>query len=293
MELLHFPNEILSIILSYTDEFGLVHLMISCKKLRDLVGLSNAWKNLDSNYNFDEIVKYVKLDELYKTFLSINLSKKQFAIKPYYGTWYYLWIMSEWTSCCRQYWNCYKLVTNINETDKLYSLSCHLQISQINNHYDNWKNIIPHLKKEFLKINHSDKDRILQMIYLDPHKYYYSLDATSIYISNIPITTSLNKYKLITWYPFDYFDFPNHIIHYKITFKYTINFDPQLIITKNNHIMKYYYPSESTKAILNISTDLNFDYNTLSHIIKTILAKNSSACINFVDHFFTVKQEKI
>lgn len=284
-ECMQYPDilEKILIFLGYTD---LYNLMQTCKTIRNIVGQSNAWTYIHEWMEFDGIFEYINIDTVVELFISIKISKKNFAIRPYYGKHYYLYTMKTWIAeSNNDFWNMHSLINNQGDIKKLYKLSCHIDEPEYAKRYQEWMEIVKKLDEKLKEINHVDRDKILQMVYInntftDNQDIGYS--STRIYISNAKIKYNYDSKK--RWYPFALYgtDPVDGNFCYRIQYDYD---SENMTILKNGGNKNNIYPNIVCQKILELSKDIKVDFNTLFNILKILLGRCVPQHVNEIDRY--------
>lgn len=279
-------TDILEKILIFLEDVDLYALMQTCKTIRNIVGQSNVWIHIRNWMNFDGIFEYINIDAVVELFMSIKISKKNFAIQPYYGKYYYLYIMKMWIAeGNNDFWSIYSLINNQGDIKKLYKLCCHIHESEYASQYYELIDIIEKLGKKLGEITHIDRDKILQMIYIndtftDGKSVIWS--NTKLYISNVKIKYNHDSKK--QWYPLTLFSAEptGGDFYYKISHSYD---SKNMTISKNRGDGNDVNSGIIRQKILEISKDMNVDFNTLFNILRILLGKCIPYCVNKIDQF--------
>jgi hypothetical protein len=269
------PFNILNDITNYLKEECLYSLMIACKFSRNFVCASNVWGKIDNPMDFNNILGPVDGREVFKLFLSIKLSTKNFILRDHYGSCYCLYIVKKWISrSFNDYWNVYSLINYPSDVCKLYFLSGLVLEHEHMQRYYNWTILLPRIFKELLQINDTDRNKILRMLYINTRDYNDGNDYCKMVIMNTKLTHETGT--SFDWYPIGYSSKidPKHF-YYNIEFYYhKENFNYRCAIGMNKKAGVYIIPGDFSKKILDISAKLNVNFNTLRKIIIVFLGKS-------------------
>lgn len=301
--------DILEKILIFLNDDDLFILMQTCRTVRNIVGKSDIWKRV-SRHKFDDLPKYINIEEIFKLFVSIKLSKKTFAIQPYYGDWYYLYVMKRWFSNYFQdTWSLYSLLHASTDIEKMSKICGFISELVIAKQYHEWTYYISELSKNLDRAlglsstsgcalsltsgcaKGTNIDKILQSIYIDGDGYNNGEDRfVSITIINTKIKYSSIEPKMIC-YPIGAYDMPMDPKHfyYKVTFYYQRYFDVCSYSKNNGKICD----SNSGGFLLKlheIANELEVNPNVFREVIRIVLGKNTVQCEKKVNEFMRFRE---
>lgn len=250
----------------YLTDKDLYRLMMTCKTLRDLIGTSDIWKNLYEIMELHKLDNLVNGVELFKIFISITLSVRNFALREYYGNWYYLYVLHDWIDF-RTIWNIKVLFQKSKDIEKLYTISCLVRAHKIADVYHEWERIIPRLYHEMSKIQHADKDKILNLMYLD------SDNGSQYYQMFVMITDQKMSY----FYPLEGediypFDLQNEI---RIYYGFYFNLSKPILEVTDLHTDESYecHGKNFNDLMERISKEIDVASDVLSRVVLTALGR--------------------
>lgn len=105
-EIQKIPYEIFEIeIIQHLDSVSLMRLMVTCKRFLSYIGSSEIWKKFIISNKYDNLRFILKLID------NNDIFKYTFKIQPYYGDYYYTYLLQKWDF---DHWliNVYKLLTS-------------------------------------------------------------------------------------------------------------------------------------------------------------------------------------
>jgi hypothetical protein len=262
-------------IISYLKEKHLYLLMTTCK----------FWRNF--------ICASVNGREVFKTFLSIKLSIKDFVMRDYYGSCYCLHVVKKWIGeSFNDHWSVYSLINNLSDVRKLCSLSGFVSEYEIASKYHGWTKILPEIAEEIAEmteeLSETDVNKILSMTYLNTENYINEYEYCTITIVNTKLVRG--KRANFAWYPIkgpSKID-PNHF-HCNIKFECNRNDRTKCWLRINmNKKGEEYIPSKKfSEYILDLSMKLNVKFDALYEIIIILLGRsnynNQEIVRNFID----------
>lgn len=268
-------------IMNFLNVGELLTLIQTCKDIRNIVGKSKIWKY---KYYCETLSDtYINVKELWKLFLSINIIEKpKFATREYYGKWYYLCIMNYWIGCEHEYWCIYDFFKNIDQLEKLATLTGCLGNHILSACYHEMSTLLPEIKEhiEYLKI--TDCDKMLKSIYVKP-LYIYEELLIDFVITNTKITTKIENgaFKI---YPMD-FDLQNLKVNdtyipitvdykFKRFYNYAIGNGPCSGLQLRNEIEKF-------------AKKMNFDNDDYLKIITEVMLREDISKGNWFDENFS------
>lgn len=275
-EVLECPDILEKILVFFDLASDLYSLMQTCKRIRNIVGLSKVWicSIRAPGDKFDKTLEYINIEKVFQLFMSIKLSKKDFVMRPYYGDYYYLYIMKFWVAGFNNdYWSIYSLINNQDDIIKLYKLCCYIEEPGLGKTYKEWVRIIGAIGEKMKKIQHSDKDRILQMIYIS--QTYNGVNEIQIHISSTKISRNVIHWgDKKPWFPlgrgysgerptgFDYC--------YRVTFRQQFS---EISLVPNNASTSRTVTKSINTEIQKIAENMRTKPEVLSDILKIILSR--------------------
>lgn len=303
--------DILEKIIVFSKDIDLYALMQTCKTIRNIVGKSDAWKYA---FRASNLPKYMNIEEIFKLFMSISLNKQNFAIRDYYGDWYYLHVMKKWLAgYCQTSWNLYSILclflnAETNETLKKMSTICGF-ISEpvVSKYYDDWSLMMPTLAEKLnfdikpyfsdrpfydsgmkLSSEHSKdmRDKILQFIYVDTYSYNYGDNIVVVTITNTKIKRGPG-YPGFVWYPIKPICLsidPKHF-YYRFKFDYFSDRFGFCSYSKNGDDGHILWEDGLLEIILEIADKLEVNGAMLFEIMKIVAGKTSPRCEKKIDEF--------
>lgn len=291
---LEYPD-ILEKIIVFSRVVDLYVLMRTSKTIRDIVGQSDVWKYVPGD-TLSDLPKYINVEEIFKLFVSIRLSKKSFAVRQYYGNWYYLYTMKRWfTNSGQNTWSLYSLLQlsplgEMNDIEKMSKICGFISAPHETKEYHDWSLLMPELSEKLtasVPFAHPERDKILQLIYVSTSSFDYGEHSAMITITNTKIKQG-PKHSKFYWYPIERrhggIIFPEHF-YYRFIFTYFANRDDQCLYSKNNGPKITMYSHEFLDKISKISWKLEVKYETLLEIIRIVLGKTIRKCERKVNLF--------
>jgi hypothetical protein len=287
-------HDVLDKIIFYLKDVDLYQLMTTCKYMRNTIGTSDVWKGVNCCRDLTGIAEFVDVEKVFELFSSIKLNTRSFAIRDYYSTWYYLYVLKSWINRDNGYWNVYSLVNNLPDITKLCQVNG-FTLENCTEQYRDWSMLLPDVAEKLLKVNDEDWDKILRMIYIDIYGYSYDDCGCRMIITNTKMTRGYRKH--FGWYPIQpcSHERENVIIdsnhfYYTLTYKYnSCDCHPaKCKIGKNGEKNVEILPVDFSEKILDISMELDVEYETLFQIIVILLEKFGYQCTASVKRFIAM-----
>jgi hypothetical protein len=259
-------HDILDKIVDCLKDVDLCRLMSTCIYMRNYIGPSDVWKKIKPNMDLDGIAEFIDGEKLFDFFLSINFNKGTFAMRDYYGPWYYLYVLKTWITRCH-YWSVHSLIRNPTGIVKLKKLSGFLLEHDVS--YSDWIVSIPCVSEKLSKINHDDKNKILKSIYI-------GVDCYSRRSHRYQITIVVDIFKRSSSSDID------------ISYNYYTGGDFSI---RQNGLLRYVSLWDFSHAIKDISAKLGVNFNTLFDIIIILLGKPDYVFDSVVGKYVQTMQE--
>lgn len=272
-------RDVLRVIAQNLEELDLRNMMMTCKTFRDLVGKSDVWKLMNLFNDYDEILEITKPIEIFKTFKKLKICQTNFEVREHYGEFYYLYVLKMWISC-RNYWNIFSIVNNLEDLETLSRLSGVLNEPERAMEYKNWNIMFNCLSHALSKINHPEKDRILKAIYVNSNCYENGEVFCEIYLSNRKINYNREDDFLV--YPIEPLS-PSYTLddgdfYYWIRVDYKVQSSYRFRILNNVDCANYYNAKEFQSELKRIANAFSFDYKIFINIMFVILSKYNTTC---------------